>query len=199
MWFENLPKLLDGYKYCDIYNVDKTGLFYKCLPERSLAFKRVSCHGSKFSKERLTGLLCTNKDGSYKRVPLVIGISARFRCFKNTSRIVSRNAVTCKKNPECPTERQENKDDDDNADKERLLVAEDVSGAKFSDYISIDQDIKTCGFLSMEEMCEDAKNKNNGEETENNVPAYEAEPTPVLRLSDASTAFETVRTFICGT
>lgn len=96
------------------------------------------------------------------------------------------------------TEGQEINDDgdDDNADEEWLRVAEDVSGVKFSDYISIDQDVATCGILSIEEMCDDAKNENNGKEAEDNVHADEAEPTPVPSMSDAITAFETVRTFI---
>lgn len=81
--FEKLPKLLEGYKDYDIYNADKTGLFYKCMPERTVAPKGVSCHGDKHCKERHTILLCKNKDGSDKRVPLVICKSARPQCFKN--------------------------------------------------------------------------------------------------------------------
>lgn len=87
MWFEKLPKLLEGYKDCDIYNADETGLFYKCLPERTLAFKGESCHGGKHSRERITVLLCTNKDGSDKRIPLVIGKSAKPRCFTNVKKL----------------------------------------------------------------------------------------------------------------
>ncbi|GFU38734.1 hypothetical protein NPIL_307981 [Nephila pilipes] len=41
----------------------------------------------------------------------------------------------------CPTEGQENNDDDDNADKGWLREAEDVSGVKFSDYIPSGQDV----------------------------------------------------------
>ncbi|GFU10349.1 hypothetical protein NPIL_385151 [Nephila pilipes] len=57
---------------------------------------------------------------------------------------------------EYPTKGLEN--DDDNADEERLLIAEDVSGVKFSDCIFIDQDVATCVILNIEEMCDDAKN-----------------------------------------
>ncbi|GFT84855.1 hypothetical protein NPIL_156371 [Nephila pilipes] len=97
--------------------------------------------------------------------------------------------------------------DDNNTDKEWLHVADDVSGVKFSDYISIDQDVAKCDIQSIEEMCDDAKNKNNGEEAEdiiicfftiimNIIHADEAGPTPVPSLPDAITVFETVRTFI---
>ncbi|GFT80231.1 hypothetical protein NPIL_190531 [Nephila pilipes] len=53
-----------------------------------------------------------------------------------------------------------------------------------------------CGILSMEEMCDNAKNKNNSEGAKDNVLADEADPTPVPSLSDAITTFETIRIFI---
>ena len=60
-----------------------------------------------------------------------------------------------KNDEECPTERQENYND---ADERWLRVADDVSGVKFSDYIFIDQDVATCGILTIQEMCDDAGN-----------------------------------------
>ncbi|GFS84331.1 hypothetical protein NPIL_558501 [Nephila pilipes] len=86
--------------------------------------------------------------------------------------------------------------DDDNVDEEWLRATKVVFTLKFSDYISIDQYIVTCGILGIEEMCDDAKNKNNGEEAEDKVHSDEGEPTPVQSLSDAITTFETVQTFI---
>jgi hypothetical protein len=32
LWFERLPKLLEGYKAQDIYNADERGNFFNCLP-----------------------------------------------------------------------------------------------------------------------------------------------------------------------
>lgn len=83
MWFEKLSKLLQGYEDCDIYNAEKTGLFYKCLSERKLTFKRETCHYGKHSKEMLTTLLCSYKYSSDKRVSLIIDKSTLPRCFKN--------------------------------------------------------------------------------------------------------------------
>ncbi|GFS93023.1 tigger transposable element-derived protein 2 [Nephila pilipes] len=88
MWLEKLPNLQEGYKDCDIYNADETGLFHKCLPERTLAFKGESCHSGKFPKKRLTVLLWINKDGFDKRIPLVIGKSSRFRWLKNLKKLL---------------------------------------------------------------------------------------------------------------
>ncbi|GFS93025.1 hypothetical protein NPIL_507601 [Nephila pilipes] len=84
------------------------------------------------------------------------------------------------------------RNNDDNADEEWLRVAEDVSGVKLSDYISVVQGVSTCVILSIKQMCDDAKNKNNGEEAEDTVLDDEAEPTPVPSLFEAITAFEKV-------
>jgi hypothetical protein len=40
-WLESLPSLLEGYEPCDVYNVDKTGLFFNVLPDRTLVYKGV--------------------------------------------------------------------------------------------------------------------------------------------------------------
>lgn len=77
-----LPEILKKYASSDIYNADETGLFYELLPTKTLDMKGQLCSGGKHSKKRATLLLCTNMDGSDKRCPLVIGKSARPRCFK---------------------------------------------------------------------------------------------------------------------
>jgi hypothetical protein len=66
LWFERLPKLLEGYEVRDIYNADEMGLFFNCLPDRMLALKGETCHGRKSAKEQLMILLCTNSDDSDK-------------------------------------------------------------------------------------------------------------------------------------
>ena len=78
-----LPTLQEGYEARDIFNVDKTGLFFKLLPEKTLGFKNEPCHGGKHSKERLTVLAGANSDGTEKLPLLVIGKSKKPRCFKN--------------------------------------------------------------------------------------------------------------------
>jgi hypothetical protein len=52
-------------------------------PDRTLASKRLA--GRKKNKERLSIALCANADGSHKLDPLVIGNSAKPRCFKNVN------------------------------------------------------------------------------------------------------------------
>ncbi|XP_055617640.1 tigger transposable element-derived protein 4-like [Toxorhynchites rutilus septentrionalis] len=78
-----LPLLIADYSPQDIFNMDETGLFFKCLPNKTYCFKSDKCHGGKNSKERITVVVATNMDGSEKLELLVIGKSAKPRCFKN--------------------------------------------------------------------------------------------------------------------
>lgn len=54
-WQKNvLPTLISQYDKNDIFNADETGVFFKCLPNKILAFKGQKCFGGKNSKERIT-------------------------------------------------------------------------------------------------------------------------------------------------
>lgn len=77
-----LVDLLKKYDANDIFNADETGLFFKCLPDKTLAFKNERCSGGKRSKERLTVMAASNMTGSEKIKLLVIGKSKNPRCFK---------------------------------------------------------------------------------------------------------------------
>ncbi|GFW03156.1 tigger transposable element-derived protein 4 [Trichonephila clavipes] len=81
-WQNSLSDLIKEYEPRNIFNTDEIGLFFKCLPEKTFTFKKEKCHGGKHNKERLTILLAVNMDGSEKITPLVIGKSAKPRCFK---------------------------------------------------------------------------------------------------------------------
>ncbi|XP_062582039.1 tigger transposable element-derived protein 4-like [Saccostrea cucullata] len=83
VWQEKLKLLLTRYPPQDIYNADETGIFFRLLPDKTLEFKDVDCHGGKKNKERLTAMVCANMDGTDKLPFLVIGKSANPRCFKN--------------------------------------------------------------------------------------------------------------------
>ncbi|CAH0721898.1 unnamed protein product, partial [Brenthis ino] len=80
-WIIQLQSLLKDYELKDVFNADEIGLFFKCLPDKTLIFKNEKCHGGKHSKERLTILLATNMTGSEKLKPLVIGKAKKPRCF----------------------------------------------------------------------------------------------------------------------
>ncbi|KAL4084154.1 hypothetical protein QTP88_027987 [Uroleucon formosanum] len=72
VWINNLPKLIENYSPDDIFNVDETGLFFKCLSDKTFIFKGQSCSGGKHSKERVTLLLVANMSGTEKLRPLLI-------------------------------------------------------------------------------------------------------------------------------
>lgn len=82
-WKTSLLQMIEDRNAKDIFNVDETGLFYKCTPDKTLAFKGERCSGGKHSKERVTILIGANMDGSEKLPLLMIGKSANPRCFKN--------------------------------------------------------------------------------------------------------------------
>ncbi|XP_041359874.1 tigger transposable element-derived protein 4-like [Gigantopelta aegis] len=94
-WEHLLSNIIERYEPADIYNVDETGIFLKLVPDKTMEFKNVQCHGGKLSKDRLTVLVCANMDGSDKLPLLVIGKSAKPRCFKSVKSL--------------PTEYQSNK------------------------------------------------------------------------------------------
>lgn len=83
-WIENkLPNLIQSFELRNIFNLDETGLFYKLTPNKTLAFNNDSCTGGKNSKERVSLLIGANADGSEKLPLLMIGKSAKPRCFNN--------------------------------------------------------------------------------------------------------------------
>ena len=69
------------YSPNDIYNGDKTALFYKCLPHRTYCFNGDKPAGSAKCKDRLTLLMITNMDGSDHRKLAVIGKSKTPLCL----------------------------------------------------------------------------------------------------------------------
>lgn len=47
----------------NIFNVDETGLFYKCIPNKTLVLKEETCSGS---KQHATSLVVANMEGCEK-------------------------------------------------------------------------------------------------------------------------------------
>lgn len=79
---DSLPKLMEGYDARDVFNADETGIFWRMLPEKTMAVKGDKSHGGNKSKERITLLVGANMDGSEKLPLLAIGKFASPRCFK---------------------------------------------------------------------------------------------------------------------
>ena len=82
-WVSRLPTILEGFSPDDVFNMDKTGMFYKLLPDRTLCFRDEKCHGGKRAKDRLTAAVCCNMTSTKKCPLFMIGKSQNPRCFKN--------------------------------------------------------------------------------------------------------------------
>lgn len=74
-------------KHDQIYNADESGLFWKCMPTKTLAFQTErGAPGHKSSKERLTVMCCANASGTYKLKLCVVGKAKNPRSFKGTAK-----------------------------------------------------------------------------------------------------------------
>nr|XP_043069112.1 tigger transposable element-derived protein 6-like [Drosophila bipectinata] len=68
-WKEKLSDLIKDYEDKDIFNADETGLFYKCLPDRTYCFKNEKCHGdSQINIDYRWATICdsSEKSGSFE-------------------------------------------------------------------------------------------------------------------------------------
>ena len=85
-WTETtLPIILSRYP----------GLFYQCLPNKTLHLKGEKCSGGKHSKIHLTGLAAGNAYG--EKLPMfVIGKANKPRCFKGVRNLSCRHCAQCK-------------------------------------------------------------------------------------------------------
>lgn len=79
---EVLPTILAEYEPHNVFNLDETGLVYRATPEGTFVCAEEDHHGRKKSKERITIGLVVSMAGEKLR-PLVIGKSAKPRCFRS--------------------------------------------------------------------------------------------------------------------
>ncbi|XP_055377928.1 tigger transposable element-derived protein 6-like [Condylostylus longicornis] len=77
-----LKTMLKDYSPDCVFNADETGLFYKALPQGTLAFAGEKVFGGKMQKNRLTILFVCNMDGTQKYA-FVIGTPKNPRAFRN--------------------------------------------------------------------------------------------------------------------
>ena len=85
-----LQVIMDERGLCkeQVYNCDETGLFYKSVPNHTLALRieEDRSHGYKVMKDRVTLLLACNWEGTHKLKPLLIGKFKSPRCFHHINR-----------------------------------------------------------------------------------------------------------------
>ena len=84
IYLEEFPSLIEGYTKDQVFNCDETGLYYRLLPQKTLASVfETRADGWKKAKDRVTISACANITGSIKLPLLFIGKYARPRCFRN--------------------------------------------------------------------------------------------------------------------
>ena len=81
---KTFPDLVSEYSHDQIFNCDETGLNFRRMPGKSLVSSfEGRAEGRKKSKDQVTINACANVTGSIKLPLLVIGKSARPRCFRD--------------------------------------------------------------------------------------------------------------------
>jgi len=81
-WKNDILNIIKEYSPNNIFNAGETGIFFRCLPDSTQSHGGDDCRNGERSKERVTVLLCTNMSGTEKIKPLLIGKSAKPKCFK---------------------------------------------------------------------------------------------------------------------
>ncbi|ELT90244.1 hypothetical protein CAPTEDRAFT_28290, partial [Capitella teleta] len=77
-WTANIfSDILKEFHPRDIYNADETGIYFRALPDGTLAER-----AEKKARDRITALVANNMDGSDKQPLLIIGKSLNLRCFR---------------------------------------------------------------------------------------------------------------------
>ena len=78
-WNEQAREITREYKPEDVWNMDKTGCFWKGLPDTSMNEKGTRCRGGKQAKQHNTWAFFVNAAGEEDAI--VIGRYVRPRCF----------------------------------------------------------------------------------------------------------------------
>ena len=75
-----IRSLIEQYSPSDVFNFNKTTLFYDLPPNKTLS--TIRNYGKQSVKSRVTVALCCNASGSEKMEPMIIGKFRKPRCYK---------------------------------------------------------------------------------------------------------------------
>jgi hypothetical protein len=89
-------------------------------------------------------------------------------------------------------------EDDGRQDEDWVWLGASTAGVNFDAYVSVDQELVTCGVLYVEEMCGELGSGSCVEEVQDGGgdDGVEAEPKPVPSFTEALHAFESMRAFM---
>ena len=84
-WMERLRELCKGYQLKDIWNMDKSGCFFKALPTKGFVWKGKKCKVEQKSNQRMTVAFFVSVDGGKVGKPIINWKSQKSRCFKRAN------------------------------------------------------------------------------------------------------------------
>lgn len=87
---------INEYEPKNIFNVDETGLFFKCPPKKGLVLSHEEKISGKFPKERITIMLACSQEGE-KLPPLIIGKAKKPRWIKDVQDLL--NIISYRSSP----------------------------------------------------------------------------------------------------
>ena len=82
---DKLLQLIENEQFTleQVYSCDETGLYYRMLPEKTLAVRNEKeASGMKKQNKRITIMACSNATGNHKLPLMFVGKSVNPRCFK---------------------------------------------------------------------------------------------------------------------
>ena len=87
-WKERLPEIVKGYRSDDVWNMDETGIFWRALPDCSLARNvELSCKGGEKNVNSTSQLRFLVSASGNKERPVVIWKSENPRCMQRFSKV----------------------------------------------------------------------------------------------------------------
>ncbi|UYV71905.1 hypothetical protein LAZ67_9001013 [Cordylochernes scorpioides] len=183
-WKNNLRELIQDKDARDVFNVDETGLFFKCTPDKTLAFKHEKCHGGKLSKERVTLLpmdkgVIKNLKHFYRRFlveNILTGDSEALKikldvlqasrlCKKAWDQVTSETIKHCFKKAGFVKKEE----DEENADDIIAETMPSVDGwedvisnptISYDDFLNVDDDVAVCGEITDADIIAEVLNHN---------------------------------------
>ncbi|XP_060859113.1 tigger transposable element-derived protein 6-like [Metopolophium dirhodum] len=201
-WQMKLQDLLCEYDPKNVFNADETGLFFKCLPVRTLTFKNEKCHGGKLSKERVTLLFaeivseflaCLDNNDS----PKVTVLTAIIISHKDWNNVTTQTIRNCFR--KCGFVKTIDNEEEEfpitlEVDTQHNTLSTVLNNQlTFEDYVAIDDDLAVCGSLTDDEIFVSFNNEE-GYDEENDEE--ESPEDPIVNSKEAKLGLRAVLSYL---
>ncbi|KAL4149360.1 hypothetical protein QTP88_003322 [Uroleucon formosanum] len=152
-WKAKLQDLLCEYDPKNVFNADETGLFFKCLPDRTLTYKNEKCHGD-------------NND--FPKVTILTAITMSHKAWNNVTGQTIRNCFRT-----CGFVKAIDREEDEalatlevDSQWHRLSTVSVEQLSTFEEFVAINDDLAICGVLNDEEILNKANDEKGNDEKE---------------------------------